>query len=608
VRPTILLSRLGISTIGLVCLLTFISIVGCGREPEQDDASGSLPDGDMATDIPAPPSTVSAIASESAQKTPTDLPTATPGTTIIEAPAGIAPSIDGTFSLGEWDSAMLMPLTNGGELMVMHNDGYLYLGIRSRDMGFGSICTTSDDQVSVLHSSAGLGTAIFDRDGDDWLRTQQFSYCCWGAPESEVAEFLQREGWVASLGTQGVPEEMEYQIEMKDGALTLAVVYVDDFSFESALHWPDDLDDDCLGLALIAEDPPERLEFFPDSWVTIILPPSATGKNTIALSSSEPVVESDFLSRPPITPENAADIVILRELEIPEFIDIHETCGVAFSPDGAYLAAACRSTGIPMWDVASGQLSQNFGGGGYVWANVAFSPDGKSLATSGQDRAIYVWDVSSAELIERISGAPGYMSEVAFSPDGQLLASGSFLGSALLWDVPTSEVLLDYNGHGSRVNSIRFHPDGDLLVTGGGDNKARVWKASSGEEILVLSGATHFVEDVEFSPGGQQIVGSSDDSNIYMWDADTGDLLQTFRGHSGPVNGVTYSPDGRLLASTSNDRTLRLWGASSGEALARLSGHQDLAIRSVFNSEGTLIASVSWDGKVRLWGLPDISE
>ncbi len=202
---------------------------------------------------------------------------ATPGTTIIEPPDGIAPTIDGSFSPGEWDGAMLKPLSNGGELMLIYNDGYLYLGIRSRDMGFGSICTASDDQVSVLHSSAGLGTAIFERDGDDWLRIQQFSYCCWGAPEGEIDAFLQREGWVASLGTQGVPEEMEYQIKMKDGSLTLAVVYVDDFSFETALHWPDDLKDDCLSLALIPEDPPERLDFSPDSWVTIIAPPTRAG-------------------------------------------------------------------------------------------------------------------------------------------------------------------------------------------------------------------------------------------------------------------------------------------------------------------------------------------
>jgi hypothetical protein len=190
--------------------------------------------------------------------------------TSIEVPNVPAPIIDGSFSEGEWEGAMMIDLTNGGEMMVMHDGGYLYLGIRSRDMGFGSICTLDENRVSILHSSAGLGTAIFERDGADWLRVQQFSYCCWASTRSQLDDFLQEEGWVASVGTKGAPDEMEYQIAMPDGALTLAVVYVDDFTFETALHWPLDLEDDCHGLALIPEDPPERLMFSPDTWVTIL--------------------------------------------------------------------------------------------------------------------------------------------------------------------------------------------------------------------------------------------------------------------------------------------------------------------------------------------------
>ncbi|MDH3942859.1 MAG: hypothetical protein OEV06_02035 [Anaerolineae bacterium] len=45
---------------------------------------------------------------------------------------------------------------------------------------------------------------------------------------------------------------------------------MDDFTFETALHWPKDLGDDCLGLALIPDDPPERLSFFPETLVTIV--------------------------------------------------------------------------------------------------------------------------------------------------------------------------------------------------------------------------------------------------------------------------------------------------------------------------------------------------
>jgi Tol biopolymer transport system component len=189
----------------------------------------------------------------------------------IQVQEGPIPVVDGRFSVGEWDDALVTGLKNAGELRLMHANGYLYLGIRSRDMGFGSICTIEDNQVSILHSSAGLGTAVFVRGGEGWQRIRQFSYCCWTANQGELDDFLQREGWVASVGTKGASDEMEYQIKLNDGELTLAVVYIDDFTFETALYWPDHLDDDCLGLALIADDPPERLQFSPETWVTIVV-------------------------------------------------------------------------------------------------------------------------------------------------------------------------------------------------------------------------------------------------------------------------------------------------------------------------------------------------
>ncbi len=222
--------------------------------------------------------------------------TASPSSPVIQVPDGNMPTIDGTFSSGEWDGALTTDLVNGGELMLMHNDGYLYLGIQSREMGYGSICTADDNQVSILHSSAGLGTAIFERDGPDWRRIQQFSFCCWEAYQSELNAFLQRDGWVASVGTKGVPEEMEYKIAMNDGSLNLAVVYVDDFTYETVLYWPENLNDDCLGLVLIPEDPPERLSFSPETWVTITAststsssPPKlpSTGDGVLAFTSEQ---------------------------------------------------------------------------------------------------------------------------------------------------------------------------------------------------------------------------------------------------------------------------------------------------------------------------------
>ena len=100
------------------------------------------------------------------------LPTDTPQfpNLSVEVPQGTPATLDGILSPDEWNGARTKDLAGGGELLLMHDDGYLYLGIRSRTMGYGSVCIAQDNQISILHSSAALGTAVFEKDEDDWRR------------------------------------------------------------------------------------------------------------------------------------------------------------------------------------------------------------------------------------------------------------------------------------------------------------------------------------------------------------------------------------------------------------------------------------------------------
>ncbi len=53
----------------------------------------------------------------------------------VFAPQGSPPTIDGTLSPGEWDAANVETFADGSELLLMHADGYLYLGIRANEPG-----------------------------------------------------------------------------------------------------------------------------------------------------------------------------------------------------------------------------------------------------------------------------------------------------------------------------------------------------------------------------------------------------------------------------------------------------------------------------------------
>jgi len=64
---------------------------------------------------------------------------------------------------------------------------------------------------------------------------------------------------------------------------------------------------------------------------------------------------------------------------------------------------------------------------------VAFSPDGHFLASAGNDHMAKIWRVSDGTLVVTLSGSSSPLTSVAYTPDGQTLVTG---GAAL----PTTTV------------------------------------------------------------------------------------------------------------------------------------------------------------------------
>jgi WD40 repeat protein len=124
----------------------------------------------------------------------------------------------------------------------------------------------------------------------------------------------------------------------------------------------------------------------------------------------------------------------------------------AFSPNGAWLAAAGAGDGVQVFSVASGREVRRFPAGSEPLISVAFSPRGNVLA-GGDSATAYLWPFPSGSPMRILAHAApstwGPLSEltitggvrVAFSSDGgTLLTSGDT--QTRLWRVQTSEPLL----------------------------------------------------------------------------------------------------------------------------------------------------------------------
>ncbi len=111
--------------------------------------------------------------------------------------------------------------------------------------------------------------------------------------------------------------------------------------------------------------------------------------------------------------------------------------GVAFSPDGKWIASASCDSTIGLWQPNGRNIRLLRGHTGIVWG-VAFSRDGRTLASSAADGTIKLWDLASMQEAATLHGHEGPVSALAFSPDGNCLASAGG-GAVRLWKAPTFE-------------------------------------------------------------------------------------------------------------------------------------------------------------------------
>ncbi|MGB8251571.1 MAG: WD40 repeat domain-containing protein [Anaerolineaceae bacterium] len=306
-----------------------------------------------------------------------------------------------------------------------------------------------------------------------------------------------------------------------------------------------------------------------------------------------------------ITFDNAGSVVLLRSLDIPDYLRGElSQCSLDFSPDGQLLVAACGLNAVPVWDVNSWEVRYSlYKDDPAQIVACAFSPDGKSIACGGFDNVITLWNVASGERIRELGSSKSPIWELAFSPDGRKIASASFSDDICLWDVKSGSMLWVTTGL-KGILSVTYNSSDETIAYGTRLlNRAGILNAARGEVLSTLSGPPDNVGDIEASPDGALIAAGCDDNKVYLWNSNDYQPVGILAGHSGYVNGVGFNPDGTLLASGSHDKTVGIWDVIGKKHLVSLPGHEDVVLRVEFSPDGKFLASISWDGTVKVWGV-----
>jgi eukaryotic-like serine/threonine-protein kinase len=286
--------------------------------------------------------------------------------------------------------------------------------------------------------------------------------------------------------------------------------------------------------------------------------------------------------------------------------------GIAFSPDGRWVAAACCNSNLQegelvVWDTTSGAEKIVLPGNGTGANCVAFSPDSQYLAAGYADASVILFDAIAGTEVQQLQGHTEMVNGIAFSPDGLRLASAAGYfdspGEIKIWEVPGGEEQFTLTGHKDPVFCVTFSPDGTTLASASGDYRKRgevkLWDSLTGQESRTLSGHSNLVRHVTFSPDGNQLATCSWDQTIIVWDTASGELRSILKGHTANVNCVVFSPDGSQLLSASFDNTVKSWNPhqTPESAVIELTDRVNCV---AFSPDGTLLACGKDDHSVEL--------
>jgi WD40 repeat protein len=278
---------------------------------------------------------------------------------------------------------------------------------------------------------------------------------------------------------------------------------------------------------------------------------------------------------------------------------------VAWSPDGARLAAASVSGQLGLYDATQGRalhvIDQAHADGGDA---VAWRPDGKALATAGRDGKWRLWDAADGTKLAEHDAGAAWPEHLAWScaridAGGHRLALGA--GSKIsLWTEAGARAG-ETMAFAKTISDVGWIIDGRTLAVATTAGVSLRDPASGAEERAYVSREP--ILKMAFSPSGKWLMTGNQDCTVHVWNTDNGAEMH-MRGYAAKVRQIAWHRGSRWVAM-GGGVVISVWDCSGrgpeGRTPTLLEWHPDQVSALHYQPQGDWLASGARDGSVAIW-------